>query len=481
MTRREMLKRLGLTGAALAAGGGAFAEQVAPGAKRNGLPDGCIGDPGQPWFGKYVFPLPHTIEDGPSCVLKDGKVIRPAAQIPVFHPADVVVVGGGPAGFAAAVGAARTGAKVALVERYGSLGGLFTNGMVLKLMCTSAKGADGQMQFVTRGICEDFVKRAEALDALVPALTKRPAKPTYWEPDIDPEAAKYLMDVMCDEAKVETFFHAWGVDVIQDGPKVLGVVFESKQGPQAILAKQVVDATGDADMAFAAGADYRQITHGIGFITRFANIDRITAKKGPAEPGLGPDGLPKWWPLAGSGNRFNRATAWRGWLGPKGDGLSVRDVSKAEVQHRKYWWEHCVEMQKTPGWEDVFIANTCSQIGPRATRLVETAFVTTRASVRAGTDYPDVVGWFGADGKHAAMPVCYRQLVPTRGENVLCAGRMLGAPDTVDTFRLICPCFVTGQAAGVAAALAAQKGIAPRALAYADVRRALEKQGVYLG
>ena len=107
--------------------------------------------------------------------------------------------------------------------------------------------------------------------------------------------------------------------------------------------------------------------------------------------------------------------------------------------------------------------------------------MTTRASVRAGTDYPDVVGWFGADGKHAAMPVCYRQLVPTRGENVLCAGRMLGAPDTVDTFRLICPCFVTGQAAGVAAALAAQKGIAPRALAYADVRRALEKQGVYLG
>lgn len=478
ISKREFLKRLGIGGAALA-GAPLVADEFVK--TTNRLPPGSVGDPDNVWFGQRIFPIPHTIEDGPSSFLKDGKVVMPAREVPVFHETDVVVVGGGPAGFAAAVAAARAGARVALVEKDGSLGGLFTNGMVLVMLATCRREEDAKWTLVTRGLCGEFMDRAHALGPKSGDPAPSLSNDWHVQPHVDPEASKYLMDTMVAEAKVEMFFHAYGIDVIQDGPAVRGVVFHSKQGPQAILAKQVVDATGDADMAFAAGADYRQITHGIGFITRFANIDRITAKKGPAEPGLGPDGLPKWWPLAGSGNRFNRATAWRGWLGPKGDGLSVRDVSKAEVQHRKYWWEHCVEMQKTPGWEDVFIANTCSQIGPRATRLVETAFVTTRASVRAGTDYPDVVGWFGADGKHAAMPVCYRQLVPTRGENVLCAGRMLGAPDTVDTFRLICPCFVTGQAAGVAAALAAQKGIAPRALAYADVRRALEKQGVYLG
>ncbi len=478
ITKREFLKRLGLLGAAGATGAALGDEYVAT---AQTLPPGSVGDPDNVWFGQRIFPIPHTVEDGPSSFLKDGKVVMPAREIPVFHETDVVVVGGGAAGFAAAVAAARAGARVALVEKDGSLGGLFTNGMVLVMLATCRREENAKWTLVTRGLCGEFMARAQALGPK--SGDPAPSLRNDWhvQPHVDPEASKYLMDTMVAEAKVEMFFHAYGIDVIQDGPVVRGVVFHSKQGPQAILAKQVVDATGDADMAFAAGADYRQITHGIGFITRFANIDRITAKARPANPGLGPDGLPKWWPLAGSGNRFNRATAWQGWLGPKGDGLSVRDVSKAEVLHRKYWWEHCVEMQKTPGWEDVFIANTCSQIGPRATRLVETAFVTTRASVRAGTDYPDVVGWFGQDGKHAAMPVCYRQLVPTRGENVLCAGRMLGAPDTVDTFRLICPCFVTGQAAGVAAALAAQKGIAPRALAASDVRRTLERQGVYLG
>ena len=96
MTRREALKFLAAGGAAVA-GGAALGEEIAAGARRVGLPKGCIGDPKQPWFGQHVFPLPHTIEDGPSCFRKDGKVMRPAAEIPVFHQADVVVVGGGPA------------------------------------------------------------------------------------------------------------------------------------------------------------------------------------------------------------------------------------------------------------------------------------------------------------------------------------------------------------------------------------------------
>ena len=140
-----------------------------------------------------------------------------------------------------------------------------------------------------------------------------------------------------------------------------------------------------------------------------------------------------------------------------------------------------MEMRQTKGWEEVYVANICSMIGPRATRLLEAELIIDRAAEAARQNEREVVGWCGNCGPHNGMAVSYRSLVPKKGENILAAGRCLGAPDTVDTFRLIAPCFVTGQAAGVAAALSAQKGIAPRSLAYPDLRRALETQKVFLG
>lgn len=472
ITKREFLKKLGLGAAGLATSAALGDEYVATSGR---LPPGSVGDPDNVWFGKHIFPLAHTMTDGLSAYLKDGKVYQPAREVPIFHETDVVVVGGGSAGFAAAVAAARTGAKVALVERYGSLGGLFTNGMVLIMLATSRREEGGDWTLVTRGICEEFMKRAEALGA--DACTKRPSGTRqHWQPTVDPEGAKYLMDQMIAESGVEMFFHSWGVDVIQDGRKVLGVVFESKQGRQAILAKQVVDCTGDGDMFFAAGADYRQITHSIGFITRLGNMDRITAKDQPK----GADGKPLDGPWPTRGNEANKATGWFGQLGPKGNGLDVRELSKAEVQHRKFWWEHVREMRKTPGWEEVYIANTCSQIGPRATRLLKSGCIVNRAALKGNWNPPDVIGWFGADGPHNAFPVPYRALVPEGVENLLAAGRCLGAPDTCDTFRLICPCFITGEAAGTAAALVAKDGISPRELDTGKLRATLAAHGAYV-
>ena len=371
--------------------------------------------------------------------------------------------------------------KVALVERAGSLGGLFTNGMVLIMLATSRRTDGGRWELVTHGVCEEFMDRASALGrrcAWSPFDGDR--SKGHWQPTVDPEAAKYLMDSMIAENKVEMFFHSWGVDVIQDGNRILGVVFQSKQGLQAILAKQVVDATGDGDIAFAAGARYRQITHGIGFVARLGNMDRITAKQPPTKVEKDVYGLNAYW--ATKGNEGNPSSAWAGRLGPKGDGLSVRDLSAAEVAPRKYWFEHVQKMQKTPGWEEIYIASTCSQIGPRATRIFECDYVTDRAELRKADYAPkDVIGWFGVDGVREAFPVAYRQLLPAGCENVLCAGRMLGAPDTIDTFRLICPCFITGQAAGTAAALSAQKGVPPRKLDVERLQSRLRAANVFLG
>ena len=103
-----------------------------------------------------------------------------------------------------------------------------------------------------------------------------------------------------------------------------------------------------------------------------------------------------------------------------------------------------------------------------------------RKEIHEGLDFTDTVGWFGHDGPHAAFPVCYRQLLPKKVDNLLCAGRCLGTGDTIDTFRLICPCFVTGEAAGTAAALAAKAGIRPRDLDITALQKALRAHNVFI-
>jgi len=463
ITKREFLRGLGFGGAALAAGAVRGDEFVAA---KEGLPPGSCGDPDNVRFGRHIFPLGRTMSDGPSCLMRDGRVFEPAKEIAVFHETDVAVVGGGPAGFSAAVSAARAGAKVALVERYGSLGGLFTNGMVLIMLATGRRGPSGKWSLVARGVCEEFMRRVGAYgdNFCHPAASTMPGR--HWQPTVDPECAKVTMDDMASEAGVEVFFHCWGVDVVQDGGKVLGVVFESKEGRNAILARQVVDCTGDADMLFRAGGDYRQVTAPISTVFRWANMDTIVASKTPGAPFLS------------RGNEGNPDACWTGVGMVKGNGLSVRDLSRIEVEMRRRNWDVVMRMRSTPGWEKVYTSNSASQIGVRQSRLVDTEFVTGREEIRRGLDFSDVVGWCGHDGPHDAFPVCYRQILPKRIDNLLCAGRCLGKGDTIDTFRLICPCFVTGQAAGVAAALAAKKGVAPRDLAFSDVARALDAQNV---
>ena len=454
MNRYEFIRNFMVGGVAVAAG-------VARGDDPNA----------NPFSGSSTI-IPHTIEDGESAALKNGKVVLPGREVPVFHETDVLVVGGGCAGFAAAVAAAKTGAKVALVEKDGSLGGLFTNGMVLIMLSSSRREENGELTLVTRGVCGEFMDRAEAMGS--DFSTKR-SKQNANQPTVDPEAAKYLMDRMIEEHKVEMFFHAWGMDVIQEGNAVRGVVFMSKQGLQAILAKQVVDATGDGDIFFAAGADYCQLNHPIGFVARLANIDKVTADRPPRDA----EGkqIPGFWPTRS--NEGNPSSCWMNAQSRRADGLSIRDLTREEIHHRKTFWEEVAKMRQTPGWERVYISNTCSQIGPRVTRLLNSGCIVDRAKLDAKWSPPDAIGWCG-DGEVRAFPVPYRSLLPDGVENVLAAGRMIGAPDTCDTFRLICPCFVTGEAAGTAAALAVKRGCSPRELPYSELRRQLVANGVYI-
>jgi hypothetical protein len=452
-----MVKRLGLGGTA--AGLGMLAGR--------GFADGTDGDPAYAGFARNIRVVEPSMQDVPSARLEGGKVIQPARELPIFHTADVVVVGGGAAGFGAAVAASRAGAKVALIERYGSLGGLFTNGMVLIIIGTGVK-ENGEFKLVTRGVCEEFMRRLEAMGD--GAITK--LEPNIGQPTADPEAAKVLMDDMVQEAKVDVFFHAWGVDVIQSGQSVQGVVFESKQGRQAVLAKVVVDASGDGDVFFQAGESYTQISHALGFVHRLGNTDRIDKSKAPKDTRLNIGGRE---PL--------KSVRWVNSLGSKGNGLDIRDMTQAEMMHRKSAWNYTQRIRKTPGYEEVYLAQTTSQLGVRATRLLNGVVRIDKKGAVERTTYPDTVAVSGHDGlRLPEFQIPYGSLLPKSVDNVIVAGRCIScAPDLIDRVRLIPVCVVTGQAAGVAAALAAKGGVRPRDLPAADIQKVLREQGAYLG
>ena len=190
-----------------------------------------------------------------------------ARQIPVFAETDVLVVGGGPAGTAAAIAAARLGADVLLVERYNHLGGLATGGLVIWI----DRMTDWSGQHIIRGLAHEFMDRLPK-DAIqgpprVDWGNRDAATATYWaqrtaayhgivtwSPTIDPEALKTLSMQMANEAKVRLLLHAWCTAPLVEEGVVQGAVFESKEGRHAILAKVVVDTTGDADLLAGSGA-----------------------------------------------------------------------------------------------------------------------------------------------------------------------------------------------------------------------------------
>lgn len=455
--RRDFLRRLG-AGAVGLAGMEALAD-----VKTDGDPNTS--------YAPHVHRIGKLPADVPSATMDGRRVIQPAREIPVFHETDVVVVGGGAAGVAAAVAAARNGAKVAMVERSGSLGGLFTNGLVL-IFVGNGVVEDGKFRVCTKGFCQEFIERLEAMGSH--CITGRPAAGRIWTPTADPEAAKVLMDRMVQEAGVDVFFHAWGVDVIQIGSSVKGVVFESKQGRQAILAKQVIDTTGDGDVYFQAGADFQQITHSLGFCYQIGGMDRLDPSKSPAAKEF-----PK------RANQPNRGYFWKNQKSLKGNGLSVRELSAAEFHHRKEAWDFVERMRATPGYEAAYLASTCSQIGVRATRLMKGLATVAKndADVLKGAKRADAVAVSGSEGcRRPEFAIPYGCLIPQGVDNVLAAGRCIScSPDIIDRIRLFPVCFVTGHAAGVAAAIAARRGVTPREVDVSEIRRQLLKEGAYLG
>ena len=338
MNRRDWLRTLTLSGAAAGLG--------------MSLPQAVAAqNPGESSGFQSSVINPREVQlqrSNPS--VENGRVLQPARELPVLHTTDVLVVGGGPAGICAAIAARRAGVNVTIVERYGHFGGLWTGGLVLLVIGHIVKGG----QQVCQGIGEEMMRRLDGMEGAI--VDRRPGV----APTVDAEAVKYLMVEMIEEAGVKVLLHCWGVDAIVNGDQVQGAVFESKSGRQAILAKTVIDATGDGDLFAAAGATYERRSHNVGLVSRIGNLDRVDRARAATAPE--PRHLGSATPVPG--------VRWVNMHGPEVDGLDVEVLTRMEMNHRKFIWNNVMKTRRTPGYEQVYLVETAPQLGVRITRVL---------------------------------------------------------------------------------------------------------------
>jgi hypothetical protein len=402
-----------------------------------------------------------------------GEVSELPRQIPVHDETDVLVLGGGPSGVAAAIAAARAGARVILLERYNHLGGLSTGGLVIWIdRMTDWSGAH-----VIQGLGAEFMHRLGHEAVAGPASaewgSRDEEKAAYWglrtaafhgvvthSPTIDPEQLKLVYHQMVREAGVDLILHAWMAAPIVSEGRVTGAIFESKQGRRAILAKVVVDTTGDGDLYAAAGADYASdidaadIHHCINTSWMFAGVD-----------------MPRW--LAFRSREPQRYSAMLA-QGRSELGSFEWESRLSMMSHLAFYRAHA------PGFEKAYVMLSAPQIGSRHSRRLVGVKSIRRGAWGEGAVEADEIGISPSPSpQFPSISVPYGALVPTALEGVLAAGKHISCDtNSHNVMREIPQCWLTGQAAGAAAALAVDSGVLPRQVDVARLQTLLGAQGV---
>ena len=399
-------------------------------------------------------------------------ITEPARQIPVIASADVVVVGGGPAGVAAALSAAREGCSVYLVERTGFLGGLWTGGFVLIVWCIFGANKQGKQTQVIHGVTSEILDNLKQRNMLI--FERKPTP--------DPEAAKYVLAEMLHDAGVNVLYNSFGANVIRHGEHIDALILETKSGRVAIQGKMFVDASGDGDMMEWAGDEYREMRYQLGLNYRLGNVDHVN----PNAPGFEKQWIGDQTPLP--------SVNWVNIYGqPKQDALDVFNLSRLQYELRKSAWENTEKIRQKPGYEDIFLLDTAPILGTRVARILNSLHNVTLEESMTYTVYEDVIGisggWTDLPYKNGTVKaqdrpywqIPLRSLLSPKTKNLIVAGRCFGfEKELVEDAREIGTCFVTGQGAGVAAAQAVLQQTVPADLDLQKLRSALLRQNVFL-
>jgi hypothetical protein len=440
---------------------------------------------------------------------------------------DVLVVGGGPAGLGAALGAAGAGTRVILSERHGFLGGNATAALVMPLMsfhterAAPARAAD--LMPADHGVGDPTVRGAlkRLLDRLVSAGGAiAPAPETGFVVPFDPEVLKLIALELLDEAGVDFLLHALATGVI-GAPRVEGVSFETKSGPIAITARVTVDCTGDGDIAAFSGAPFevgRQGDHLVQPMTLMFRMVEFERTAFAAYRQAHPD---QWRGVHGLWDLVREATAAGELELPREDilffgtphgeeisvnstrvtgvlGTSVWDLTRAEWQSRHQMRQIVAFLKKyVPGFERAYAVQSGVTVGVRETRRIVGEYQLTGADILEARKWDDVIacGTYPIDihnpaGKGTilkrvppgeAYDIPLRCLLPQAVDQLLVAGRCIsGTHEAHSSYRVMPIAMATGQAAGVCAALAARAGKAPRDVPAVDVQAELRRQGALL-
>ncbi|MHB1134841.1 MAG: FAD-dependent oxidoreductase [Chloroflexota bacterium] len=447
------------------------------------------------------------------------KTVALAAQaVPVVAEADVVVLGGGPAGLAAAVAAARSGARTVLVERFGCLGGMATAGLVGPFM-TSYAGDEP----VVEGVFAELVERLVAAGGAIHPAGLLTGPYSNWGPithdhvtPFDPEVLKRVAFELAREAGVDLLLHSNFVLPMGRLPEQLEVlVVANKSGLQAVRGRLFVDASGDGDLAARAGAPF---VYGRGdgqaqpmslfFVLAGVDTERVIA-----------------WVEA---DLANRRKLWRliqehrdEWISTRDtfgmyleprrgelrinttrvsgrDATSALDLSAAEVEAREQVWVILRFLAKyVPGFERAYVASSGQTVGARESRHILGEYILSGEDAIGGRKFPDAIARcsYGADmhdprgtgttmeaiGGDGSYDIPYRCLLPRTVDNLLVAGRCLSGDHVAHaSYRVMPFCFATGQAAGTAAALCLEQNVRPRDLAVGGLQQRLLEQGANL-
>jgi hypothetical protein len=453
-----------------------------------------------------------------------ARIALPPRKAVVAADTDVLVVGGGPAGLGAAVGAADAGARVVLAERYGFLGGNATAALVMPLMSFHTQHHQPERRGVTTLLPTDHGPGDPVVGGVLARLLEKlvkaggaipPSLATGYVVPFDPEWFKLTALDLLDEAGVQFLFHAFASGVLGD-KQVEGAVFETKSGPIAIRAKVVIDCTGDADLAVQAGVPH-EVGRADGLVQPMTLMFRIAQFGHAAFEEYVRQNPKQWRGVHGLWDLVREATQAGVLKLPREDilffatpnagevsvnstrvtrvnGTDVWDLSYAEWKSRQQMRQIAAFLREyVPGFEESYVVQSGVNVGVRETRRILGDYQLTAEDVLGARKFDDAIarGAYPVDIHNPtgigtvlkrlppgeAYDIPLRCLMPRGADNLIVAGRCIsGTHEAHSSYRVMPIVMATGHAAGICAAIAARDGTPPRAVAARRVQRELVRQ-----